>query len=159
MLTHRFDTKNITHSFERLKEIREKWKEITKMYLQKGNTVSLTYWPGDLSKIKEDQYSTFGVKDLEPYNIEIQKLDLDMEKMVCNINEKVIEYFLKDTPKDCADNVPWFQIEIMNKKGEYIYTSHDKGSDVFINLSEDDMARLEAKGISSDNFTYYPLDM
>lgn len=147
--THRINTSNLT----RVTNLQIHWTILVNYLLKNGQKIKVTYWPGDLEI--SDGYSSFGIKALEKL-IESKRLleTLDMEEIICPINNDTIDIVLSGSIKANENFVgaitKWFMLGILNEKGETVFYTGDFGSDILITVFDSDITYLSEQGLDTN---------
>ena len=144
--THRLDTRR---TGERLTNVRKIWYVLVKLFLQKGDKLSIRYFLGD-SNSKQEPSTYFGIAELEKYVLTRQVLDDNCTEIICPLNVEVAKIILQENPFE-DEICPWWDLRIIQGQNDkIIFSSHDWGRGTLMDLDHADLEFLPKHGIDMD---------
>lgn len=125
---------------QRAKAVKENWNMVTKNFLEKGFQVLFKFWDEDsdssiqqvLAKAKSPRFETAS-DGLQVVTIEL--------------TPKIKEMLVQIMPEESQSITPFFHFDILDAKGESLFSSQDHGDNTLFYLSKEERAALVQMGL------------
>lgn len=129
---------------QRAQVVKENWLKVTKYFLEKGSQVRFKFW-------REDSDSSIQkvVAKAEKPRFEIDSDGLQV--VSCALTAEIKELLLMD-PGESRSITPFFHFDILDAKGESLFSSQDHGDNTLFYLSEGEREALKQRGLLNEDF-------
>lgn len=124
---------------QRARVVKENWNTITKYFLEKGSQVQFKFWVEDSDSSIQQVLATAEKPRFET--------DSDGLQVVTVALTPEIKELLLVEPGESQSITPFFHFDILDAKGESLFSSQDHGDNTLFYLSEEERVALVERGL------------
>lgn len=128
---------------QRAHVVKENWKTITKYFLDKGFQVQFKFWGEDSDSSIQQVIARVDKPRFETDSDGLQVVTIDL-------TSEIKELLLME-PEESQSITPFFHFDILDVKGESLFSSQDHGDNTLFSLSEEERAALVQRGLLDEN--------
>lgn len=148
MYNMRLNTSNIEtldDKFDlRAQIIKSNWSNVTKNFLEKGSQVQFKFW-GEESDLSIQQ--VLAIAEAPHFETDSDGLQV----VTIDISSEIKELLLMES-EESQSITPFFHFDILDAKGESLFSSQDNGDNTLFYLSEKERFALVGRGLLDEDF-------